>query len=194
MDSKRFKFTKTTTDPETGTVSSNVEYTPDLFGNMDKFNDLYDSFKILNSEIKDSNINEISRNINKLRNEYRTYIRKNYPEEYKKTFNESSITGGESYMTKTFFKSKKELKEHIRAKILNIIKEELTADPKEFQQKRIDTFNKIENLLNELYPYISDAKNKTVEYYKTNPTTFDILYPTDIMEELINEIKTLLTK
>jgi len=41
---------------------------------------------------------------------------------------------------------------------------------------------------------VSEAKNKTVEYYKTNPTSFDPLYPTDIMMEIINELKTLLTK
>jgi hypothetical protein len=194
MSSKKFKFTKTTTDPETGTISSDVEYIPDLAGNMELFNNFIESFKSLKTETKDPKIETISSKLQLLRNEYRTHLRKNYPDEYKKIFSESSITGGEGYMTNKSFKSKDELKEHLKQHILRLVKEELTADPKKFQQERIDIFDIIEKTLNELYPYVSKAKNKTVEYYKTNPTSFDPLYPTDIMMEIINELKTLLTK
>ena len=62
----------------------------------------------------------------------------------------------------------------------------------EFQKGRIDIFEKIENELNDLPPLISNAKNKTVEYYSSNPGSYAIINSTDLILEYIKDIKTLL--
>ena len=51
---------------------------------------------------------------------------------------------------------------------------------------------KIENELNDLPPLISNAKNKTVEYYSSNPGSYAIVNSTDLILEYIKDIKTLL--
>ena len=61
-----------------------------------------------------------------------------------------------------------------------------------FQQKRIKSFDLIEAKLNDIYGQISNAKNDTVNYYNDNPSSFDILYSTDIIESLLNDIQKLL--
>jgi len=65
---------------------------------------------------------------------------------------------------------------------------------KEFQQKRIEAFDIIEKRINEIYPKISNAKNATVEYYNDKPSSYAIVYPTDLILEYLNDIETLLNQ
>lgn len=72
--------------------------------------------------------------------------------------------------------------------------EEDTNSSKEFHQERISAFEKIENELNDIYKMLSNAKNKTVEYYNTNPGSYGVVYPTDLVLDYIKDIKDILTQ
>jgi hypothetical protein len=52
---------------------------------------------------------------------------------------------------------------------------------KKFQNERIDEFTQIENILKDLSPLVSNAKNETVEYYASNPGSFDIYKPSTMV-------------
>jgi hypothetical protein len=72
--------------------------------------------------------------------------------------------------------------------------EEDTNTTKEFHQERIDAFEKIENELNDIYKMLSNAKNKTAEYYSQNPGSYSVVYPTDLVLDYIKDIKDILTQ
>jgi len=63
------------------------------------------------------------------------------------------------------------------------------TDRNEFQGKRITAFNEIEDRLNNIYPLLSNAKDKTAEYYNENPGSYAIVYSTDYIFELLDEIE-----
>jgi hypothetical protein len=65
---------------------------------------------------------------------------------------------------------------------------------KDFQEKRINSFNEIEQQLNDIYKLLSNAKNETAQYYMDNPSSYDIVKPTDLVLDYIKDIKTLLTE
>ena len=70
-------------------------------------------------------------------------------------------------------------------------KEELT-EYSDFQQKRINVFDEIEEKVNSISPLLSSAKNKTAEYYNENPGSYTIVYSTDMANELLDDIIELL--
>ncbi len=70
-------------------------------------------------------------------------------------------------------------------------KEELT-EYSDFQQKRISTFDEVEEKLNSLSPLLSNAKNETAKYYNENPGSYAIVYSTDMVSELLGDITDLL--
>jgi len=70
-------------------------------------------------------------------------------------------------------------------------KEELT-EYSDFQQKRINVFDEIEEKINSISPLLSSAKNKTAEYYNENPGSYTIVYSTDMANELLDDIIELL--
>lgn len=70
-------------------------------------------------------------------------------------------------------------------------KEELT-EYSDFQQKRINVFDEVEEKLNSLGPLLSNAKNATAEYYNENPGAYTIIYSTDMINGLLDDIKELL--
>ena len=72
--------------------------------------------------------------------------------------------------------------------------EEDTNTTKEFHQERINAFEKIENELNDIYKMLSNAKNKTAEYYNQNPGSYSVVYPTDLVLDYIKDIKDILTQ
>tara|TARA_B110001452_G_scaffold64562_1_gene51303 strand:+ start:7021 stop:7887 length:867 start_codon:yes stop_codon:yes gene_type:complete len=62
----------------------------------------------------------------------------------------------------------------------------------DFQEGRIRNFDAIEDKINSILPMISNAKNKTAEYYNENPGSYNINYPTDaILKELDDVIEQL---
>ena len=64
----------------------------------------------------------------------------------------------------------------------------------DFQQKRINHFDKISQNLNDISKLLSNAKDKTIDFYAGNESEYKILYSTDyifrLIEEIINKLKT----
>lgn len=80
-------------DPETGSVAWKVEYVPAFDSTFKEFQELRQYLKKLAQKTDDSTIDILSDDVNKLFNQFRTHLRKNYPDEYKKVapVNESEL-------------------------------------------------------------------------------------------------------
>ena len=62
----------------------------------------------------------------------------------------------------------------------------------DFQEGRIRNFDAIEDKINSILPMVSNAKNRTAEFYNENPGSYSINYPTDaILKELDDIIEQL---
>ena len=64
------------------------------------------------------------------------------------------------------------------------------ADPsrKEFIMSRLNGFNAVEAKLNELIPLLQQAKHKTMDYYRANPESYNVVYGTDLAQEYLNDL------
>ena len=82
--SKGVKYTVTDIDKVTGQISWKIDYVPAFDSVFKKFDALKDAMVELDRKTNDSTIDTISDRMKGLFNQYRTYIRKNYPEEYSK--------------------------------------------------------------------------------------------------------------
>ena len=69
---------------------------------------------------------------------------------------------------------------------------QLFEDQKDFQLKRVAAFDVIEQELNDIYKMLSNAKNETSDYYNDNPSSFNVVKPTDLVLDYIKDIKDLL--
>lgn len=67
------------------------------------------------------------------------------------------------------------------------------GDPKldKFVINRIQHFTDIESKLNEVVKLLREAKQETIEYYKTDPD-FKILYSTDLIKDYLDDLIKLL--
>lgn len=87
---KGTKYTVTDIDPETGRISWDVEYVPAWDSVYKEFDDLRKVISKLDQKTDDQVVDDIAAKIKSEFNRYRTHIRKNYPEAYKKfTINEA---------------------------------------------------------------------------------------------------------
>ena len=288
------KSTVTDVDPKTGAVSWDIE-------NIAAFESIYKTFdklrgllKILEKEGEakdDTTIDKISSETNNLFNEFRTHVRKKYPEAYKRLlrlkegenvnegwrdelrnyidkffedhrsrvpegqkhlvvyFDEfinwtkenrvpknlvtsllQNISNEESkgflidvdfkpleeeegigYMTpKAFDKNKKStgapniyyyklgfkpVPKKIKGAgtiVKKLWEKEQLNEFSDFQQKRINTFDEIEDKINLISPLLSNSKSETVKYYNENPGSYEIVYSTDIIDDYISNIIELL--
>lgn len=99
-------------DPETGTVSWDIEYVPAFDSVFKEFDSLRKIMNQLDIKVDDPVIDDIAQNIKNEFNRYRTYLRKNHPEIYKKfatneEIDEMSTSGGAGgYLTKYAFAKK----------------------------------------------------------------------------------------
>jgi hypothetical protein len=66
-------------------------------------------------------------------------------------------------------------------------------DNKKFIASRILGFDELETKLNQLIPLLQQAKHKTIDYYRQNPETFNVLYGTDIANDYLNDLIELFT-
>jgi hypothetical protein len=57
-----------------------------------------------------------------------------------------------------------------------------------FQENRIKAFDDIEKTIETILPMLSNAKNRTAEYYNENPGSYGIKYPTDAILTELNDI------
>ena len=65
-------------------------------------------------------------------------------------------------------------------------------EKKNFQSKRIEAFDGVEEKLNNIYTMISNAKNETIKYYKNNPDSFKVVKATDLIVDYLTDIEKLL--
>jgi len=61
-----------------------------------------------------------------------------------------------------------------------------------FQQERIDAFDTIEARLDKIKKLLRQAKIETVKTYREQPSTFAVVKPTDLINDFLNDIETLL--
>ena len=152
----------------------------------------------------DTVIDGFAEDIAKLFNEFRTHVRKKYPKEYERVsrLKEGEVEEGEGigYMTpKAFGKKKKNVYTSqygyklVPKKIKGsgmIVKQLFEkTDRNEFQAKRIAAFDEVEKRFNNISKLISNAKNETAQYYNENPGSYAIVYSTDYIFELLEEIE-----
>jgi hypothetical protein len=107
-------------DPETGSVSWKVEYVPAFDSTFKEFQELRQYLKKLAQKTDDSTIDTLSDDVNKLFNQFRTHLRKNYPDEYKKVapMEEISTSGAAGeYKTPFAFKGPKAGKDGVKDNI-----------------------------------------------------------------------------
>ena len=69
---------------------------------------------------------------------------------------------------------------------------QIFEDQKKYQNERIQAFDVIEQQLNDIYKMLSNAKNETSEYYNDNPSSYNVVKPTDLVLDYIKDIKDLL--
>jgi hypothetical protein len=78
------KTTVTDQDDETGSISWKVDYVPAFDTVFEEFDELKKYITTLSRKTDDQVIDSIATQVSKLFNQYRTHIRKNYPDAYKK--------------------------------------------------------------------------------------------------------------
>ena len=61
-----------------------------------------------------------------------------------------------------------------------------------FQQQRIKAFDEIESKLENIKKLLRQGKIETIKYYRENPRSFDVVRGTDLINDYIKDIKSLL--
>lgn len=59
---------------------------------------------------------------------------------------------------------------------------------REFIGSRLRAFDNIEDQLNQLVLLLQQAKNKTIDYYRSKPDSYSVLYGTDLAQDYLNDI------
>lgn len=66
------------------------------------------------------------------------------------------------------------------------------ADLPHYQNRRIAMFDEIISELANMKPMLLKAKNATIDYYSTNPESPDVVFPTELILELLGDIRSYL--
>jgi len=61
-------------------------------------------------------------------------------------------------------------------------------DKKKFIASRLLGFDELERKLNELIPLLQQSKHKTMDYYRSNPESFSVVYGTDLANDYVNDL------
>ena len=217
---KGVKSTVTDIDPETGGITWDVANAADFtttYKALQQARQFLDTLEKTGKAKDDTTIDKFAEDIAKLFNAFRSHVRKNYPKEYERVLRlkeqSSTATGGMSlkggegaqYATPFAFSKKKNNNgtrsiyyyklgfkpvPKIKPKSYDIKK---LFEYSDFQENRINAFDEIERKINSILPMLSNAKNKTAEYYNENPGSYTIIFPTDAMlkelDDIIEQIK-----
>ena len=200
--SKGVEYTVTNIDPVTGQISWKIDYVPAFDTVYKKFDDLRDAMGELDRRTNDSTIDTISDRMKGLFNQYRTYIRKNYPDEYKKFQTAENIDPksqakhkGKSAPFGSAYEPVKEINEElgVSKRYLTRIADEvgesvfaqmiLNLRDENVQDEIVDAF---ENQ----YPVVRDFKNKLNEArYSQFKTETKLRTPTEQIHRAVREIR-----
>ena len=218
---KGVKSTVTNIDPETGAIEWDVADVADFsstYKALKKAKDFIDYLDKSAEKTKtDPRIDKLAIDLARLFNDFRSHVRKVYPEEYKRVLRlkeqSSTATGGDAFAggegaqnatPRAFSKNKKgkgaasiyyyklgyKPVPKIKPKSYDIKK---LFEYNDFQQNRISSFDDIEKKIDMILPMLSNAKNRTAEYYNENPGSYGIKYPTDAilaeLDDIIEQIK-----
>ena len=212
------KSTVTDVDPKTGAVSWDIEHIAafeSIYKTFDKLRELLKTLEREGEAKDDTTVDSISSQANDLFNKFRTHVRKTYPEAYKRLLRlkEEEVDEGEGigYNTpRAFDKNKKStgapniyyyklgfkpVPKKIKGAgtiVKKLWEKESLNEFSDFQQKRINAFDELEENLNQVAPLMSNAKSETVKYYNENPGSYEIVYSTDMIEDYVNNIIELL--
>ena len=216
---KGVKSTVTDIDPETGAIEWDVADVADFSSTYNALKKAKDFIDVLDKNAEktktDPRIDKFAIDLARLFNDFRSHVRKVYPEEYKRVLRlketSSTATGGDAfaggegaqYATPFAFRKKGKKSPSIyyyklgykpvpkKIKGAGTIVKQL-FEYNNFQENRIKSFDDVESKIDVILPMLSNAKNKTAEYYNENPGSYKIVYPTDAMlAELDNIIKQL---
>jgi hypothetical protein len=210
-ETEEFYTIKTGEDEETGQISWDVHYKPDLPNLYKDIKDIVGRLEKLQNKNQTEETETILKISKELKTKFLRILKKQLSiEEQSSTSQGGASMGagsGAQYATPKAFKKESNSKKDKNIYYYNMgykkvpskikgsgleVKQLYEGEYNEFQKGRIDVFEKIENELNDLPPLISNAKNKTVEYYSANPGSYAIINSTDLILEYIKDIKTLL--
>lgn len=185
----------------------------DFLDDLDnRFVDILKAAKGLNA--KNSNTIDMRATLNQNFTLFRNYIstlKKEYSDELGKeltfTIKEEEVEEGEGigYLTPNAFGKKKKnvytsqygyklVPKKIKGSGLEVKQLFETSDRNEFQGKRIAAFKEIEERLNRIYPLLDNAKDETAKYYNENPGSYAVVYSTDYIFELLDEVEAKLNR
>ena len=139
MAEKGFRTDLTNIDPETGQMTWSVEYTANFDELYKEVSELLDDAKGVALKTKDQFFKDYYNDVRKLRNQLRTYLRNNYPEEYArmKGVDEVSTSGAAgSYDTKYAF-GKKPVNYYYKLGYKPVNKKELRKKAKGIEVKQL---------------------------------------------------------
>lgn len=173
-------------DKETGGISHTLiklASFDDIIESLSKANNSSELLLNNPSLSSDKELQIILTEVNRVFNDFRTHLRKAYPEQYKmmnkSSLDEESSTGSTGNGPQTPYAFKKKLNE---------------ADLSDFQKKRIEAFDGISSEMNNIYTMLSNAKNKTSAFYNSNPESTKVLYPTELVQDYFEDIKLILNQ
>ena len=210
-ESEDFITYKTSEDPQTQTVSWDVDYTPNLKKLYTDINNIITKLDKLSKLTKTPESESLLKLGKSLRNRFSRLLNKysDLKEQSSTSQGGASFTPGTGaqYATpKAFNKNTnskgakniyyyklgwKPVPKKIKGSGLEV-KKLYEGEAEDFQQERINIFDKIEDEINTLSPLISNAKNSTIEYYSENPGSYAIIRSTDLILDYIKNIKQLL--
>lgn len=201
------KSTVSAIDDATGRIEWDIVDAADfssVYKALEKAKDFLNTLEKEGKAKDDVIIDGFAEDIAKLFNAFRTHVRKNYPKEYERVsrLKEEEVEEGEGigYLTPNAFGKKKKnvytsqygyklVPKKIKGSGLEVKQLFETSDRNEFQGKRIAAFKEIEERLNRIYPLLDNAKDETAKYYNENPGSYAVVYSTDYIFELLDEIE-----
>ena len=68
------------------------------------------------------------------------------------------------------------------------LKEQDNPSNKAFQQERLRAFDDITDKLAQFKALVDDARVETEQFYKENPTSYSVVYSTDLAKDYIEDV------
>lgn len=193
-----------------------VDYQPNLKRLYTDIDNVVQKLQKIQQRVQTPQSEELLKISKSLRNRFARLLKMHSPLEEISATNIGGATfnvgGGEQYATPKVFNKNKNAKGakniyYYKLGYKNIPKhkpksydkkqlweEEPLTEMNEFQKKRLESLDDIESLMNQIYPLISNARNKTIKLYGGDVGSYDITSPIEIVKSYLQDIKNLLTE